>query len=156
MTRPGQSGAALALRLVTGLCLLALAACYPSDDPDFVGSEALPSGHVVPVPEGFVTTATAEGLILTEAGDTRAPRTLEVAPAGPTDPAAAGGARRDGFAYRQVALGSGSGGTEWELVIDLPGTSPRLAVTARLQTEARRPDFDWAWAVARKVAAPPD
>ena len=112
------------------------------------------SGYVVPQLNAFDATINDQVLRMTESGNLRAPRDIVIHIQ--ADPQMTGATKiQKGVKYKIENLGSGSGGAEWELTAIKSFGNQSVQVSARMQTEAEKPYFEWAWLVIDGIKSAP-
>jgi hypothetical protein len=108
-----------------------------------------PNGLRLPPPPGFLRTQTEYGFTLSEGGDLRTPRTIEITRA--KEPPAIRQPQTRGLATGATArfsvqeVGSGSAGAQYELRASKQLGSSWIVVVATAQSERGEPDFALAW-----------
>lgn len=139
---------------------LSLSACAEDDAVACAENLTHSTGFSACLPEGFESTMGPTGFEFVEVGNLRTPKIIKLE-------TLSGGARSyrldqsrtvDGIGqtvrYGVSELGSGSAGTEYQLMAYLEFNGRGLLVTARAQTEFGQPDFATAWAVLDRIDFP--
>ncbi len=128
-----------------------LAACNQNGEAmSFDGDVRHENGLTVSRPAGFSETKTGSGFAFTENGDMRSPRTITVETV-TAQPALTDAKRKTlggaDVAYAVTDIGSGSGGTEYELQAVKAAARGWIVLKATEQTEGGEPAFTAGWAV---------
>lgn len=139
---------------------LSLSACAENDVVTCAQNLTHSEGFTACVPEGFESTMGPTGFEFVETGNLRTPKIikLEILPGGSESYRLDQSRALDGIGqtvrYGVRELGSGSAGTEYQLLAYLDFNGRGLLVTAREQTEFGQPDFATAWAVLDRIDFP--
>ncbi len=148
---------ATARALAAAGALLTIVACNQNGDTmSFDGEVRHENGLSASRPAGFKEMKTPSGFVFTESGDMRSPRTVRVdlSASEPqltdTEKRSVGGIE---VTYAVSELGSGSGGTEYELQAIKPSGGSWIVLKAIEQTEEAEPAFLAGWAVLEKASA---
>ena len=134
--------------------------CEEKSSVTFEQTLTHPNGLVANVPAGFDATETTAGYLLSETADVRSPRRLSLDFSLEVDATRSLNQVRDipgaekPVNFAVTALGTGSGGTEYELIAVKSVTGGFVTVKAVEQSERGEPSFVTAWALLEVARRP--
>lgn len=109
-------------------------------------------GLLVPVPAGFAVEQAGDTLILKEAANIRNPREMWISEKTVRLDFVGKIPERNGVVYNLEKVGSGSGGTAWNLTARKSFRSRSFFIIAHEQNESLNADFTWVWPIIDGIA----